>query len=209
VGTVGVVGVVGVTTTPPVAPLPVLVFVLPLPLPLSLPLPLPLSPPMPQPSNAHAEADIKNMRYKWRKIMAFLSRLIYSLPMRLLYKSLFLAIVMFGLQTAHAEWKLIGNFPAGNYYIEANTLEKTGVMREFWTLLDYPSAQKSARGVMYFSTRTHMQLDCKKKSVRILQFSMHAGKMLSGDMIDQQGVMREWQSIPPDTPLVKIAQMVC
>jgi len=129
--------------------------------------------------------------------------------MHLLHKSLFLAIAMFTLQPAHADWKLIGNFPAGNYYIEANTLEKTGVMREFWTMLDYPTAQKSARGVMYLSTRTHMQLDCKKQSVRILQFSMHAGRMLSGDLIDQQGVMREWQSIPPDTPLVKISQMVC
>jgi hypothetical protein len=168
-----------------------------------------LSLPIPQPTKLHAEAHIKHMTHKYRKIMAFLSRLIYSLLMHLLHKSLFLAIAMFGLQTAYADWKLIGNFPAGAYYIEANTLEKTGVMREFWTLLDYPAAQKSARGVMYLSTRTHMQLDCKKQSVRILQFSMHAGRMLSGDLIDQQGVMREWQSIPPDTPLVKISQMVC
>ena len=83
---------------------------------------------------------------------------------------MFFAIAMFGLQAAHAEWKLIGNFPAGNYYIEANTLEKTGVIREFWTLLDYPSAQKSARGVMYFSTRTHMQLDCKKRVFAFFNF---------------------------------------
>jgi len=182
---------VGVTTVSLAAPLPALVL------------------PPPHPSNAHAEAHSKHMTDKCRIIMAFLSRLIYSLPMHLLHKSLFLAIAMLSLQSAHADWKLIGNFPAGNYYIEANTLEKTGVMREFWTLLDYPTAQKSSRGVTFLSTRTHMQLDCKKKSVRILQFSMHAGRMLSGDLIDQQGVMREWQSIPPDTPLVKIAQMVC
>jgi len=168
-----------------------------------------LEPPPPHPTKPQAEAQSKHIAVKMRKIMAFLSRLIYSLPMHLLHKSLVLAIALLGLQSAHADWKLIGNFPAGNYYIEANTLEKTGVMREFWTMLDYPTAQKSARGVMYLSTRTHMQLDCKKQSVRILQFSMHAGRMLSGDLIDQQGVMREWQSIPPDTPLVKISQMVC
>ena len=178
----------GVTGAPPVGPLPV---------------------PPPQPNKLHAEAQNKQIADKYRKIMAFLSRLIYSLRMHLLHKSLAVAIAVLGMQTAHAAWKLIGNFPAGNYYIEANTLEKTGVMREFWTLLDYPTPQKSARGVMYLSTRTHMQLDCKKQSVRILQFSMHAGRMLSGDLIDQQGVMREWQSIPPDTPLVKISQMVC
>ena len=171
-------------------------------------LPVP-EPPPPHPIKPQAEAQSKHIAVKMREIMAFLSRLIYSLLMHLLHKSLFLAIALLGLQPAHAAWKLIGNFPAGNYYIEANTLEKTGVMREFWTMLDYPTAQKSARGVMYLSTRTHMQLDCKKQSVRILQFSMHEGRMLSGDLIDQQGVMREWQSIPPDTPLVKISQMVC
>jgi hypothetical protein len=170
---------------------------------------LALAPPPPHPTKPQAEAQSKHIAFKMRKIMAFLSKLIYSLLMHSLHKSLFLAMALLGLQSAHADWKLIGNFPAGTYYIEANTLEKTGVMREFWTMLDYPTAQKSARGVMYLSTRTHMQLDCKKQSVRILQFSMHAGRMLSGDLIDQQGVMREWQSIPPDTPLVKISQMVC
>ena len=104
---------------------------------------------------------------------------------------------------------MIGTFPAGTYYIEASTVEKTGSLRDFWTMLDYPSPQKSARGVNFLSTRTHMQLDCKKQSVRVLQFSMHTGHMLSGELIDQQGVMREWQSIPPDTPLVSYLKAVC
>ena len=141
--------------------------------------------------------------------MVFRSSLIYSLRMHLLHKSLVAAMALLGFQLAHAEWKIIGTFPAGTYYIDTSTIEKSGVMRDFWTMLDYPSVQKSARGVSYLSTRTHMQLDCKKQSVRILQFSMHTGRMLSGELIDQQGVMREWQSIPPDTPLVSYLKAVC
>jgi hypothetical protein len=141
--------------------------------------------------------------------MVFGSSLIYSLPMHLLHKSLVVAIALLGFQAAHAEWRTIGTFPAGTYYIESSTVEKTGSLRDFWTMLDYPTMQKSARGVSYLSTRTHMQLDCKKQSVRILQFSMHTGRMLSGELIDQQGVMREWQSIPPDTPLVSYLNAVC
>jgi len=142
--------------------------------------------------------------------MVFGSSLIYSLRMHLSHKSLAVAMILLGFQSAHAEWKMIGTYPAGTYYIEANTVEKSGAgLRDFWTMLDYPTAQKSARGVSYLSTRTHMQLDCKKQSVRILQFSMHTGRMLSGELIDQQGVMREWQSIPPDTPLVTYMKAVC
>ena len=141
--------------------------------------------------------------------MVFGSSLIYSLRMHLLHKSLVVAIALLGVQVARADWKMIGTFPAGTYYIEASTVEKTGSLRDFWTMLDYPSPQKSARGVNFLSTRTHMQLDCKKQSVRVLQFSMHTGHMLSGELIDQQGVMREWQSIPPDTPLVSYLKAVC
>lgn len=141
--------------------------------------------------------------------MVFSSRLIYSLRMHLLHKSLVAAIAMVGAQLAHADWKLIGTFPAGSYYIQANTVERNGPLRDFWTMLDYPSVQKSARGASFLSTRTHMQLDCKKQSVRVLQFSMHTGNMLAGELIDQQGVMREWQSIPPDTPLVSYMKAVC
>ena len=129
--------------------------------------------------------------------------------MHLLHKSLIVAIALLGLQSAHAEWKIIGNFPAGDYYIESDNIEKKGPIRDFWTMLDYPTAQKSARGASYLSTRTHMQLDCKKQSVLILQFSMHAGRKLTGDVLDQQGVMRDWQSIPPDTPLEKLHKVVC
>ena len=168
-----------------------------------------LPPPPPQPAKPQSTAATRTHADKLRKIMAILSRLIYSLLMHLLHKSLIVAIALLGLQSAHAEWKIIGNFPAGDYYIESDSIEKKGAIRDFWTMLDYPTAQKSARGATYLSTRTHMQLDCKKQSVLILQFSMHAGRKLTGELIDQQGVMRDWQSIPPDTPLVKIAQMVC
>jgi len=61
----------------------------------------------------------------------------------------------------------------------------------------------------YQSTRTHMEIDCRQKTVHILSFSMHAGPMLGGEVIDTQGIMRDWQSIPPDTPLEKLHKVVC
>jgi hypothetical protein len=104
----------------------------------------------------------------------FLTRLIYSLLMHLLHKTFAVAIALLGFQSAHADWKIIGTFPAGTYYIEANTLQKNGVIRDFWTMLDYPVVQKSSRGATYLSTRSHMQMDCKNQTVHILQFSMHS-----------------------------------
>jgi len=53
------------------------------------------------------------------------------------------------------------------------------------------------------------KLIAAKKTVHILSFSMHAAPMLEGEVIDTQGIMRDWQSIPPDTPLEKLHKVVC
>jgi hypothetical protein len=84
-----------------------------------------------------------------------------------------------------------------------------GPIRSFWSLLDYRTPQKAQRGAFFVSTRTHMEMDCRKEMVHILQFSMHSGPMLTGEIVDSQGVMREWQTIPPDTPLVALYKFIC
>jgi hypothetical protein len=110
---------------------------------------------------------------------------------------------------AHAEWQKVVTFDSGTIYVDDASTKKAGYVRTFWSLLDYKTTQKSQRGAYYSSTRTNMEIDCRKQMVHILQFSMHSGPMLTGEIIDSQGVMREWQTIPPDTPLVNLYQHVC
>jgi len=110
---------------------------------------------------------------------------------------------------AHAEWQKVTTTDSGIIYVDDGTIKRNGSIRSFWSLLDYRTPQKAQRGAFYVSTRTHMEMDCRKEMVHILQFSMHSGPMLTGEIIDSQGVMREWQTIPPDTPLVTLFKFVC
>jgi hypothetical protein len=114
-----------------------------------------------------------------------------------------------GAGTAHADWTKVDSYDAGTYYIETDKVKRSGYSRIFWSVLDYKSPQKTTRGLAYQSTRTHMDIDCRQKTVLILSFSMHSGPMLAGEVIDTQGVMRDRQSIPPDTPLEKLHKLVC
>jgi hypothetical protein len=114
-----------------------------------------------------------------------------------------------GANTAHADWTKVDTYDAGTYYIDADKVKRSGYMRSFWSVLDYKAPQKTTRGLAYQSTRTHMEIECRQKTVHILSFSMHSGPMLTGEVIDTQGVMRDWQSIPPDTPLEKLHKLVC
>ena len=119
------------------------------------------------------------------------------------------ALVMLAPHAAHAEWQKVTSTDSGIIYVDDATIKRAGPIRSFWSLFDYRSPQKAQRGAFYVSTRTHMEMDCRKEMVHILQFSMHSGPMLTGEIIDSQGVMREWQTIPPDTPLVNLFKHVC
>jgi len=110
---------------------------------------------------------------------------------------------------AFADWQKVTSTDSGVIYVDDGSMKKVGSIRSFWSLFDYRAPQKAQRGAYYVSTRTHMEMDCRKEMVHILQFSMHSGPMLTGEIIDSQGVMREWQSIPPDTPLVSLFRFVC
>ncbi len=116
---------------------------------------------------------------------------------------------LFGSSPVKAYWTKFDSVETGTYYLDLDTIKKSGYIRSFWSILDYRLPQKTSRGMHYQSTRTHMEIDCRQKTVHILSFSMHAGPMLGGEVIDTQGIMRDWQSIPPDTPLEKLHRVVC
>ena len=123
-----------------------------------------------------------------------------------------LVLLLFGLwlsSPARADWTKFDSVETGTYYLDMDTVKKSGYIRSFWSILDYRLPQKTSRGMHYQSTRTHMEIDCRQKTVHILSFSIHSGPMLTGEVIDTQGVMRDWQSIPPDTPLEKLHRVVC
>lgn len=120
-----------------------------------------------------------------------------------------IALAMWAPHAAQAEWQKVTTTDSGIIYVDDATIKRTGPVRSFWSLFDYKSPQRAQRGAFYVSTRTHMEMDCRKEMVHMLQFSMHSGPMLTGEIIDSQGVMREWQSIPPDTPLVNLFKYVC
>lgn len=111
--------------------------------------------------------------------------------------------------TVSAEWQRVTTTDSGIIYVDDGTIKRNGPIRSFWSLLDYRTPQKAQRGAFFVSTRTHMEMDCRKELVHILQFSMHSGPMLTGEIVDSQGVLREWQTIPPDTPLVALFKFVC
>jgi hypothetical protein len=110
---------------------------------------------------------------------------------------------------AQAEMKALGSSDAATYYVDSDTLRRSGPLRTFWSIMDYNQTQTSTRGAAYLSTRSNMEINCREQTILVKQFSMHSGHMAQGEVLDAQGVWREAQPIPPGTPLAVIWRFVC
>ena len=120
-----------------------------------------------------------------------------------------LALLLAFVLPAHARWDNVGLWRQGAFYLDRTTLEKSGDFRKVSTMLDYRVPQKNQLGKTFRSTRSLLHIDCKKEDVRTLHLSMYAGQMLTGELVESEGILAEWQPVPADTPMHRIIWTVC
>jgi len=112
-------------------------------------------------------------------------------------------------KAALAKWQKVTANETGTIYVDDATLQSVGAVKTFESLMDYRSPKQAPAGANFVSTRTSMEMDCRKKQVHMLKFSMYSGPMLTGTLVDTQGVIRPWQDVPANTPLENIFRYVC
>ena len=110
---------------------------------------------------------------------------------------------------ATPQWASVGLYDQGAVSVDIANVSREGPLRRFWSMMDYKVAQKSESGDTFLSTRSQMDINCQTRQVRILHLSMHAAARLGGRVVDSEGIMREWQAIPPGTPVDRISARVC
>lgn len=110
---------------------------------------------------------------------------------------------------AHARWETMGLYPVGMFYIDSASVVRDGGYRKLLSALDYRETQSSSQGKAFLSTRSQLHIDCKKELVRTLHLTMFAGQMLSGAVVESEGILQEWQLIPNDTPMRRIWHRLC
>ncbi len=110
---------------------------------------------------------------------------------------------------AHARWETMGLYPLGVFYVDTASVVREGEHRKLLSMLDYREAQSGSQGKPFLSTRSQLHIDCKKEQVRTLHLTMFAGPMLSGAVVESEGILQEWQLIPAETPMRRIWNRVC
>jgi len=106
---------------------------------------------------------------------------------------LFLSIVS---SNVMAEWVefLISKDGNATAYVDPSTNIKKGSKVKMWALLDFRFA-KTAGGKTYLSTRQQHELDCKKKKLRLLAFSLYSGNMGNGNAVYESSTTGNWEVV--------------
>jgi hypothetical protein len=110
---------------------------------------------------------------------------------------------------ATPQWASVGLYDQGAVSVDLANVIREGPLRKIWSMMDYKIAQKSESGDTFLSTRSQMEINCQSRQVRIVHLSMHSGARLGGRVVDSEGILRDWQAIPPGTPVDRIWARVC
>ena len=108
-----------------------------------------------------------------------------------------------------ADWVSIGMTDDVVFGIDRATLEHDGHVRRVWSMLDYRHAQKNSQGKTYLSSRMLLEIDCTQKQARSRSLAIYSGARLSGETLTSEGVIAEWQPVPPSSPVFTIMRYVC
>jgi hypothetical protein len=130
--------------------------------------------------------------------------------MRKSFKSMCFALVcMCALSSSAADWVSIGMTDDVVFGIDRASLEHDGQVRRVWSMLDYRHPQKNSQGKSYLSSRMLLEIDCQHKQARSRSLAIYSGAHLSGDNLTSEGVIAEWQPVPPSSPVFTIMRHVC
>ena len=101
---------------------------------------------------------------------------------------------------AYAEWVIVSiNGEAGvTVFVDPDTIWRKGDMVTMWELRNFKTV-RTAADTAYLSTKTQTEFDCAEERMRMLEFSMFAGNMGSGDVVLEKADEEKWEPVAPGT----------
>lgn len=108
-----------------------------------------------------------------------------------------------------ANWDFVTQGNQNYYYIDAQSIRQEGDHKVAWTLVDHRKIQTLKDGQPYRSTHGQVQVHCKDRRARLVHLRFFSGPMMSGAVVQQQGMLQEWLEIESGSPIQRIAYRVC
>ena len=127
-------------------------------------------------------------------------------------KAILMSLLAFTCSSVMAEWVELGTSSDGDVtvYAKPSSILKHGSTVEIWWLSDLKNAQKTGKGTLYLSTKSHYAFDCKEAQSRTLALYSYAENMGRGDAIHSEDFeFQGWSAIPPDSVYEIVWKFAC
>lgn len=87
--------------------------------------------------------------------------------------------------SATAPWERVGIYEGRTLYIDPTTARKSGSRVQIFTITDLKEPNATARGRQYFSKKALLELDCSKRTLKVLQDVWYTRRMGQGEPVFQ------------------------
>lgn len=98
---------------------------------------------------------------------------------------------------AYAKWVPLGDNNKMTVYADPDTIRRKGNLVKIWVLMDYKTAQTSAAGKSYLSSKGQSEFDCAEERRRTLAYRFFSGHMGKGNVVFTNSDEDKWEPVEP------------
>ena len=111
--------------------------------------------------------------------------------------------------SAASEWVAVHD--TGDYiaYADPTTIRRDGNLVKMRDLIDLKDPRPSPYGNQHSSSTAHSEFDCQNVRMRTIDFSLHAGQMGNGNIVETVSESNYWLPVAPGTLLRILWQIAC
>jgi hypothetical protein len=110
---------------------------------------------------------------------------------------------------ATAEWVMVNDNDDYIAYADPATISRAGNLVQMRDLIDLKSPRPSPYGNAHESSIAHSEFDCANPRMRTLAFTLHAGRMGNGELVETATKSNGWLPVFPGTLLGLLWQFAC
>lgn len=120
-----------------------------------------------------------------------------------------LMLVLFTLTlpvSASEQWSKVSDNGFTSFFVDFNTVKKSGSSRTFWMVMNYPANAMSDGSL---SQRTKEIIDCDKETVQVLTRTYFTESSARGFPLSTIDPPLKWEHIVPRSPIADVMKAVC
>ena len=117
-------------------------------------------------------------------------------------------LLALGCSVAQAEWVKVASTDTSEFYLDTAMSKKVAGTLMIWILRDHNSPRMAPDG-QYRSSKDQLEIDCKRRRVRLIYTSDHPSRMGEGEPVNFHHGPMSWNDVAQHPVFLRIVNIAC